>query len=100
MNNSKEPMHKVTVLEIDGTSLHLIEVKKLWHANKATLGFLPDGAFNEYASNRMILVALNPDGECVGYLLYRLSGIRVIIAHLCVREDQRKRGVARLLFEN
>lgn len=93
------PMQTVTVLEIDETSPHLIAVKELWRANKATLGFLPDGAFNEYASKRMILVALNPDGECIGYLLYRLSRMRVIIAHLCVREDQRRRGVARLLFE-
>ena len=74
-------MHEVTILEIDETSPHLIAVKKLWRANKTTLGFLPDGAFNEYASKRMILVALSLDGECVGYLLYRLSGIRVIIAH-------------------
>ena len=87
MSNSEGLMHKVEVLEIDETSPHLIAVKDLWRANKATLGFLPDGAFNEYASKRMILVALNPDGECVGYLLYRLSGMRVIIAHLCVRKD-------------
>lgn len=35
---------------LKGMPRQLDEVKKLWRANAATLGFFPEGAFEEYAS--------------------------------------------------
>lgn len=61
----------------------------------------PEGAFDEYAARGSILVAENQtDGTLAGYLLYRVSSTRVSIAHLCVAENQRGRGVSRALFES
>lgn len=82
---------------IDHRSPHLETVKALGKANAATLGFLPEGAFEEYAARRNIIVAINPKGECVGYCLFRVSNQQAIIAHLCVTPSNRKQGVARAL---
>jgi ribosomal protein S18 acetylase RimI-like enzyme len=90
----------VRILQISDRSHQLAEVRHLWRSNSATLGFFPDGAFEEYARRGHILVALAPDGTCVGYLLYRVTRGHVIIAHLCVREHYRKQGIARLLFDD
>lgn len=88
------------VFEINETSPYLPAVLQLWRSNKSTLGFFPEGAFVDYAAKRLILVAVNRDGECVGYLVYRISGMRVVIVHLCVRNDQRGQGIARSLFND
>ena len=40
-----------TVIAIDDRSPHLEVVKKLWRVNSDTLGFLPDGAFDDYAGS-------------------------------------------------
>jgi hypothetical protein len=58
---------------IDHRSPHLGTVKALGKANAVTLGFLPEGAFEEYASRRNVIVAINPEGKCVGYCLFRVS---------------------------
>src|SRR5215207_5720634 len=85
-------------LEIsDHQSPYLEAVKALGKANAATLGFLPEGAFNEYAARRNIIVAINPEGQCVGYCLFRISNQQAVIAHLCVNAPDRKRGIAKKL---
>lgn len=76
----------MAVTDIDDKSPHLEAVKTLWRANSATLGFLPEGAFVDYASQRHILVALDSSGVCVGYLLYRVTKGKATIAHLCVAD--------------
>lgn len=79
---------------IDEKSSQLDAVKRLWRANSGTLGFLPAGAFEEYAANGNILVALGTQGQCIGYLLFRISRDRIVtIHHLCVDESMRSRGV-------
>lgn len=88
------------ILQINEQSPHISAVRELWRANSSTLGFFPEGAFADYAARRHILVAVNPQGQCVGYLLYRASGMRIVISHLCVHEDHRRCGTARFLFEN
>ena len=70
----------VTVQAIDESSQYMESVKLLWRGHSDTLGFMPDGAFADYARDRHVLVALNGN-ECVGYLLYRLVRDRVTIAH-------------------
>lgn len=89
----------VTVQAIDENSPHLEAVEKLWRAHSATLGFMPAGAFADYAHERHILVTLN-DNACVGYLLYRIVRERVTIAHFCVAPEARKQGVARAMLNH
>ncbi len=89
----------MNVISIDSHSSYLTEVKRLWRANKSTLGFFPDAAFAEYAARKQILVALDPDRNCIGYLLYRVSYMKATIVHLCVTSAHRGQGVARLLID-
>jgi ribosomal protein S18 acetylase RimI-like enzyme len=82
---------------IDEHSPHLEAVKRLGRAHSDTLGFLPAGAFDDYASERHIIVALN-GSDCCGYVLYRVVRDRVIVAHFCVASEARKQGVARAML--
>lgn len=90
-------MHIVT---IDDTSPYLADVKSLWRANASTLGFFPDGAFRDYACKRGIIVALDPHGQCAGYLLFRKSRGLATIVHLCTSRSYRNKGVARALVNH
>jgi GNAT superfamily N-acetyltransferase len=83
---------------IDAQSPYLEAVKTLWRASSATLGFFTKGAFEEYANRKQIIIALNQDQICIGYVLYRITGNHATIVHLCVDESVRGQGVARLLF--
>jgi len=98
-----EKMKKETQLKIetiDDKSPHLQTVIELGDAHKKTLGFFPEGAFRRHASLRQIIVAIEPQSRCIGYLLYRYSSEynRIAIIHLCVAPSERKKGVAKLLF--
>ena len=84
---------------IDHTSRHLPRIKALGAANSGTLGFLPEGAFDERARKKQIIAAIDSAEECVGYLLYRMSRERAIIVHLCVSDGQRRNGLASELVE-
>lgn len=88
----------VTTEIIAADSPHLDAVKALWRANSDTLGFLPAGAFADYARDRHILVALL-ENRCVGYLLYRIVRGRVTIAHFCVDAAVRNQGIARAMLD-
>ena len=88
------------VVAIDENSPHLETVKNLWRANSATLGFLPEGAFIDYASQRHILVALDSSDKCVGYLLYRVTKNKATIAHLCIAGSVRGQGHAARLVNH
>jgi len=92
----------VSVIEIDEESLYLQDVIKLGDANKDTLGLLPRAAYTEAARHRNILVAHTPEGQCVGYLLYRIvkTKHRAAITHLCVDEHHRGNGLGRKLIEH
>jgi len=93
---------QVTIEEIDETSPHLETVIALGDANKKTLGFFTEGAFRESARERVILIALNPQKNCIGYLLYRpvrRSNI-IVIVHLCVDPAYRGRGVTKQLVNS
>ncbi|MGC3971613.1 MAG: GNAT family N-acetyltransferase [Pirellulales bacterium] len=72
----------------------------MWRRNSATLGFLPDGAFQDRAVAKHILVAIGEDGACVGYLLYRVSKRRASIVHLCVDSEARGAGHAAALVRH
>lgn len=89
----------IPVEAIDETSPHFDAVKRLWRPHSETLGFLPDGAFLDYARDRHILVGLNSTGQCVAYLLYRVVRSRAIIAQFCVAPEARRQGYARRLLD-
>jgi len=91
---------QVTIEAIDDKSPHLESIIALGDAHKATLGFLPKGAFLEHAARRQILVALQHQTGCIGYLLYGSSRShnRITIIHLCISSSHRGKGVARKLF--
>ena len=76
----------------------LQDVVALGKANRSTLGFLPDGAFEEHAAKDQVLVAVH-DERLAGYVLYRVSRERATVVHLCVDDEQRGRGVARGLIQ-
>lgn len=67
--------------------------------NAATLGFFPDGAFDEYAAKGHLLAAYTNVNTLAGYLLFRITHSRndVSIVHLCVDFSLRSKGVARTL---
>ncbi|MBK9262633.1 MAG: GNAT family N-acetyltransferase [Polyangiaceae bacterium] len=78
----------------------LTRVQEMWGVHRATLGFLPDGGFDEYAKAGAIIAAVDSGGRLLGYVLYRVSRKRIAaIAQLCVAPDARRRGIARQLFE-
>jgi GNAT superfamily N-acetyltransferase len=91
---------QIKVEAIDNHSPYLETVLKLWRANSKTLGRFPRGAFEEHAARRQILVALEPEIGCIGYLLYRHSRAWITITHLCIDPSHRSKGVAKLLVEH
>lgn len=87
---------KIEIIDIN--SPHLITVKKLGKENAATLGFLPEGAFDERAKEKQILVALD-NNQCIGYLLYRVVNRQAKIVHLCIDKSNRSSGAAQKLID-
>lgn len=84
---------------ITANSTHVETVMALHRVNSRNLGMFPKGAFLERAAAQQILIAVSTDGECVGYLLYRIARERAAIVHLCVRANFRGKGVARSLVD-
>ena len=76
----------------------LRDVILLGKANRSTLGFLPDGAFEEHAAKDQIIVAVEGK-RLAGYVLYRVSREKATVVHLCVGDDWRGQGVARSLVQ-
>lgn len=90
--------------QINENSPYLANVKELGRKNSKTLGFFPDGAFEEYAARRWVLVAHNEKNEIYGYLLYRVvqkGGVSpvAVIVHLCVDDVYRNKGIAGKLVD-
>jgi GNAT superfamily N-acetyltransferase len=90
----------VVVVEVDAASKLLFRVQELWRGHSDTLGYLPEGGFDEHARKKCILAAIGDDGSLMGYVLYRTTHRRqAAIAQLCVNPAARGKGVARRLFE-
>lgn len=93
------------IIDIDLTSQYLTDIKALWRANSKTLGYFPEGAFDEHASKGCIIAAINKTGTLKGYLLYRVVRRgklwpEVVIVHLCVDERFRNQGTAKYLVDH
>ncbi len=91
----------LTIKVIERNSLYLEAVKALWRNHADTLGFFPEGAFQEYAAKKQILVALDNTGNFLGYLLFRITPSRndASIVHLCVDPKRRSQGTAKELVK-
>lgn len=74
------------------------EAVALGNLARATLGFLPEGAYRDAASNGTLLLARDGSGV-VGYALYALTQRRVRLTHLCIDPRRRKQGIARALVD-
>jgi GNAT superfamily N-acetyltransferase/predicted nucleic acid-binding protein len=89
----------MSVVVVQPDSRYLSDVKALWRLYSDTLGFFPDGAFDDHARRGSILACLGESDDFLGYLVFRRSRGQAAIVHLCVREQARGLGVARQLFE-
>ena len=78
------------------TSAWLEAVDELMKQNSQTLGFLPREALQNYLEKNNVIGAMSDD-ELVGYLLFGANKNYFRITHLCVVEEYRGQGVARLL---
>jgi GNAT superfamily N-acetyltransferase len=75
------------------------QVKTLGKKCAATLGFMPEGGFDDYAMAKSIITA-SEDGILLGYLMFRQTSrySRVAIAHLAIAPEYRHQGIhAKLL---
>ena len=66
--------------------------------NAKTLGFLPRAALDDYIQQDGILGAKTDDNQLVAYLLYAAYPDYFRIAHLCVLDRFRSKGIARCLI--
>lgn len=93
--------NKIVVKQINDSPSEIASVIKLAQDNSKTLGFLPKGAFESYASRGQIIGAFDNTNKFVGYLLYALNlkGSFAYIVHLCVDDKWRRQGIAYKLFD-
>ena len=84
---------------IDQNHCLLPEVMALGKKHSATLGFMPDGGFEDHARRQNIIIA-SENGNLQGYLMYRVvqRNSRISIVHLCVKEDCRGKNLSTLLL--
>lgn len=92
--------YKTRTLDVPIDSNLLGDVIRLWRRNSETLGFLPEGAFYEYAKNKGIIVACDERGKLSGYILFRIAKQVVTIAHLCIHNEHKGQGLTRLLLND
>lgn len=79
---------------IDNHHVLYPSVKLLGRKYAATLGFMPEGGFDDYAHDNCIIAA-SENGALMGYLMFRQTHrlSRIAIVHLAVDEPYRGKGV-------
>ena len=75
------------------------EVMSLGRVNARTLGYFPDGAFEDYASRGQVIACVE-DGRFAGYLVFRTSEVTIKLVHLCVADGLRGRRIAKALVDH
>jgi len=88
----------MNVVEVKKNSRWLSQIIKLGDSHRATVGFLPERAFEEYAEKKRILALVDED-EVLAYVLFRFKKSELIIVHLCVSTLHRNKGYARVLID-
>lgn len=84
---------------INQTNRFFPEVVALGKKHSATLGFMPDGGFDDHAKKQCMIIAHNDDELC-GYLMFRKVPrySRVSIVHLCIDEKFRGQRITEQLL--
>ena len=90
----------MTIEFIDNRNRFFQDVKTLGKKNSATLGFMPEGGFEDHAENKCIIIAVERE-SLLGYLMYRVVSrySRISIVHLCVNDTYRGKGVSTALLD-
>ena len=95
MNKSPENAYTYDIVSIRDKFHLLDQVIALGDSQKKTLGFLPEGAFHDYAQRGWIVVAADVNEKVIGYLAYRQTrGLECRLVHLCVLPEYRNKGIA------
>ncbi|MCZ7646217.1 MAG: GNAT family N-acetyltransferase [Planctomycetota bacterium] len=92
-------MAEIRITTVSPSSPLLRQIKELGDSQSATLGFLPAGAFDEFAVRKKVIAATNADGALLGYTLYRVAREMAFVVHLCVDPAHRRQGVAKALHD-
>lgn len=89
----------VSCISLD--SMFFPKVISLGRKYAATLGFMPEGGFEDHARKKCIIIAHEGDALC-GYVMYREvpRHSRISIVHLCVDEAFRGQKVSKLLLDS
>ena len=87
------------IVPADPGSELLGEVMALGRVNAKTLGYFPDGAFEDYAARGQVIACVE-DGRFAGYLVVRTSEVTITLVHLCVASGLRGRGIAKALINH
>lgn len=81
-------MSSIEIIPVLGSSVELSLIWELYRKNSNTLGFLPRGAFEEFAHAGRVLAAIKQD-TIIGYVAWRRSNDEAVLVHLCVSEEHR-----------
>ncbi len=93
-------LRHMTIVPVSPGSQGFSQVLALWGKERATLGLMPEGGFDDAARAGELLLALDPQGACAGYVMFRRTRQRTAtIVHICVDPVHRCTGVARRLFD-
>ena len=86
---------------INQTNKFFTDVISLGKKNSATLGFMPDGGFEDHARKNCIIIAHN-ESELGGYLMFREvpRHARISIVHLCIHNKFRKQKITTQLLDS
>ena len=90
-------MNLENIIAVQADSNVYEQVLKLWRADSATLGPMPEGGFRDHAL-RGWLLALCEKEAVAGYVMFRRSRERAAIVHLCVSPLCRGKGIAKILI--
>ena len=91
----------MTIGVINSDSFFFQDVKVLGKKNAPTLGFMPEGGFEDHASKKWIIIAHENNILC-GYLMFREvpRHSRISIVHLCVEDNYRGQGITQKLLDH
>lgn len=97
--SDEDRLVRVRVEDVASEPGRLADVLRLYREHSQTLGFMPQGAFEQRADKGTLLVAITANGSTAGYVLYDLPRSHITIRHLCVDPSHRGRGVARAMVD-
>lgn len=91
--------NNIAIVSIDKDQDLLPEVIALGDSQRKFLGFLPEGAFADFARRGWILLAKTAANAVVGYAAYRMTqNAECHLVHLCVDPDCRNEGIGTKLL--